>query len=117
MVKDFIKKLLEFPLDYDVKLSSYNKDSCYNIFCIESKIDMKLNNHRGDVILNLAPSSLLDFPDMSEPFRNDFYSYDKKWYNSYDDFVASDMDNNLINVKYVGWRDCEWIGYEQNYIK
>ena len=90
--KELIKILLNFPLNYDIKIEG---KELFSIISDKSlKIDLNNPTHHGDIIISSAPNKIKDLPKNVEV-------YNQVYINKNEEFIIENktitLDKNTIN--------------------
>ena len=102
--KEFIKKLLTLPLDYEIKINGAE------LFSIVSEKTFKENT----ITLNSPPEYTRDLPKSDGPYDlGHMNSLKKTWINPDETFFLKNDDEEWVGVKFIGeFINHKWMGYQ-----
>lgn len=90
-VKSFIKLLLTFPMDYDVKIGDEDSD----LFSIEKSMGFHKTKAKHDLIISSAPQRIKDLPKKTP-------SYNRLWVNKDECFIVEGKMVKYAKLTYDG---------------
>ena len=102
--KEFIKKLLTLPLDYNIKINDEE------LFSIVSEKTFEENT----ISLNSPPQYLKDLPKSDDPYDlGHMNSLKKTWINPNETFFLKNDEDKWVGVKFIGeFINHKWWGYQ-----